>query len=104
MTTKAKTTAKKAEEKKLANKMTNRYENLKANVAEITDLSFKVTEDSIEGILNTAGKIQQLSEKAAKGGMKIFDRQMDMLHSSVKTVKSKFTTESKRFKQVFSEN
>ena len=104
MTTKAKTTAKKAAEKKLANKMTNRYENLKANVAEITDLSFKVTEDSIEGILSTAGKIQQLSEKAAKGGMKIFDRQMDMLHSSVKTVKSKFTTESKRFKQVFSEN
>ena len=66
--------------------------------------SFKMTEDSIEGIVETAGRIQNLSEKAAKGGMKIFDKQMDMFVSSLKTVRNKFTNERKRIKAVFSEN
>lgn len=105
MATKAKaTTTKKEETPKVVNKVTRRYESIKENVSDLTDLSFKMTEDSIEGILETAGRIQNLSEKAAKGGMKIFDKQMDMFVSSLKTVRNKFTNERKRIKAVFSEN
>ena len=79
-------------------------ENLSKTTQEINDYTLKTAESLVEGALENGEKWQGIASKAVKGGLKLAEKQQDMMFETLEAVKNQFTQSTSRFRKLFSKN
>ena len=68
------------------------------------EFALKSTEEVVTEMINAAGKWQNVTLKAVKGGLKVANAQQNMVFDSLETAKGHILNGVKRSKTLFSKN
>ncbi len=79
-------------------------ENMMDTAKNVNKYTLKTAEEIIDGALSNGEKIQTITAKAVKGGLKLADKQQEIVFDALETVKGQLIGSSKRFKKLFSKN
>ena len=76
-------------------------ENITATAKSINDMSLKIADSMVEGMMNNSEKWQKLAEKAMNNGMKISSKQQDMVLETLVDMKGQVAQGVDRLKKIF---
>lgn len=79
-------------------------ENLMDTAKNVNKYTLKTAEEMVEGALNNGEKIQGITAKAVKGGLKLAAKQQDIVFDALETVKGQLIGSTTRFRKLFSKN
>lgn len=79
-------------------------ENITATAKSINDMSLKLADSMIDGMMTNTEKWQKLAEKAMKNGMKISSKQQDVVIETLIDMKGQVAQGVDRLKKIFSNN
>ena len=79
-------------------------ENISKTTKEVNEYTQQVATDLIDGALETGEKWQGIASKAVKGGLKLADKQQEMVFETLEAVKEQVNKGTARFRKLFSNN
>lgn len=79
-------------------------ENINKAAKEMNDYTLKTAEGLVDGALENGEKWQGIATKAVKGGLKLAEKQQDMVFETLEAVKDQLTNNAGRLRKLFSKN
>lgn len=76
-------------------------DNLVDTAKSINKYTLKTAEEVVDGAIVNGEKWQDITSKAVKGGLKLADKQQDIMFDTLETVKGQLIGSAKRFKKLF---
>jgi len=76
-------------------------DNITKATKNINDYTLKTAEEIVEGVIENGQKLQGITNKAVKGGLKLAAKQQDIIFDTLETVKGQFNDSAARFKKLF---
>lgn len=80
------------------------FENAKKVVKDTNDTALKTADALVEGAIKGSEQWQGVAAKAVKGGLKLAERQQDMVFTTLEAMKVQVLKGTKRFGRLFSAN
>ena len=77
---------------------------VKATAKNLNTGALEVTESLVETTLVNGKEWQGVAEKAIKGGLKLADKQQDIVFDTLESVKGQMVKSVVRFRELFSKN
>lgn len=77
---------------------------IKKSVVSVNDFVYETSEDAVDAALVGASQWQEIGEKAIKGGLKLAEKQQDLVFTALETVKKSVFGKNSRAQQFFSKN
>lgn len=92
--------------KKAYNKVseTISMDNIAKATKSVNDYTLKTAEGLLDGALENGEKWQGIASKAVKGGLKLAEKQQDMMFDTLEAVKGQLIQSTSRFRKLFSNN
>ena len=79
-------------------------DNIMDTAKNVNKYTLKTAEELVDGALSNGEKIQGITAKAVKGGLKLAAKQQDIVFDALETVKGQLTGSAVRFRKLFSKN
>ena len=79
-------------------------ENLVDTAKNVNKYTLKTAEEMVDGALANGEKLQTITAKAVKGGLKLAAKQQDIVFDTLETVKGQLSGSALRFRKLFSKN
>ncbi len=80
------------------------YETVKSTSKDVSDFIYKTSEEMVDLAITRSAQWQDLGAKAIKGGLKVAEKQQDIMFDALEMVKGQVDLGTKRFKKLFSLN
>ncbi len=80
------------------------YNAIKTSSKEVSDFVYKTSEEVVDSAIERSAQWQDLGAKAIKGGLKVAEKQQDIMFDTLEMVKGQVELGTKRFKKLFSLN
>lgn len=77
------------------------FEKAQTTAKNINDFSLKSANELLDATQENSHQWQQVAEKAVKGGLKLADKQQEMVFDTLETVKKQFVKNSSRLVDIF---
>ena len=75
-----------------------------ATTKDINEYSLEVADGLVEGVFESGKEWQSVASKAIKGGLKLADKQQDLMFDTLEVVKSQLIKSAKRFRKLVKSN
>ena len=85
-------------------KLNDRVSNVKEAVKKSNQLAMSKTEELIDSLEANGQKWQNVADKAIQSGLKLAEKQQDMIFTTLEAVKSQIGNSANRFKKLFVNN
>jgi len=79
-------------------------ETAKATAKNVNAYSLKTADEAIDGALKNGERWQKIATKAVNGGLKLAEKNQEMVFSTLEEVKGQLVVSAKRMRQLFSRN
>lgn len=79
-------------------------EQIKTNAVKANDFALTTTENVVNSAVKNGTQLQNIADKAVKGGLNIAARQQDMIFNTLETVKGQILHSADRLQTIFSKN
>jgi len=80
------------------------FNQVKTTAGKINSTSLKVADTLVDDAVKNGKEWQGVAEKAIKGGLKLADKQQDIIFDTLETVKGQMLKNADRFRGLFSKN
>lgn len=84
--------------------ITDRMDTVKKTVKNANDFTLETAEELVDGMFSNGEKWQNVAAKAVKSGLKIVEKQQDLMFTTLEAVKGQFGTSANRLKNIFKSN
>ena len=84
--------------------ITDRMETVKKAVKNANEFTLETAETLVDAAFTNGEKWQNVAAKAVKSGLKIAEKQQDLMFSTLEAVKGQFGTSTNRLKNIFKSN
>jgi alanyl-tRNA synthetase len=84
--------------------ITDRMDTVKKAVKNANDVTLETAEELVDGMFANGEKWQNVAAKAVKTGLKIAEKQQDLMFSTLEAVKGQFGTSANRLRNIFKNN
>ena len=84
--------------------ITDRMDTVKKAVKNANAFTLETAEELVDGMFANGEKWQNVAAKAVKSGLKIAEKQQDLMFSTLEAVKGQFGTSANRLRSIFKSN
>ncbi len=77
---------------------------IKSTAKDINSFTLETADEFVEGVMNNGEKIQTITAKTIEGGLKLAERQQEIVFGTLETVKAQLMDSRDRIKAIFSKN
>ena len=75
-------------------------ENIKETAKTVNQYTLKTADELVDGAIGNSEKMQEITNKAVKGGLKLAAKQQDIVFSALETMKDQLAESTLRFKKL----
>ena len=79
-------------------------EQVKANTIKANDFAISTTENIVNAAVKNGMQIQNIADKAVKGGLNLAERQQDIVFTALDTVKGQILHSTGRLRSIFNQS
>lgn len=76
-------------------------ENIGKSVKEVNKYTVKTADELVDGVIVNGEKWQKVANKAVKGGLKLAEKQQEIMFDTLEEVKGQFSKSAVRLKKIF---
>lgn len=84
--------------------LTEQLNTVKKTAKNVNKVALETADDLVEGVFSNGEEWQELTTKAVKGGMKLAERQQEIVFDTLEEVKGQLSSSVKRFRKLFGSN